>query len=819
MSNILKSILKGIIWVYLKIRRKKTYWSIAVPYFLFIFGELTKASDKIVHLLNVSAANAENIIAKSVFGALAFWYNLSIPLWCTLVISALFIFVSVIKILENRGTKNVIYILNQYGRNLSKGEIKQHLNLQTNRQLKKEIASGKYIPDTFIETRDIKDQLRYLTDSIFFSEKIIEETKNLDFRLLNRKLQTAGKPIFNFSINQYEDKVLNSTPDSFCENLGELITYLENKLKEIKDIEISNNEIYKFERKISDKIEELSSLKSRIALITEHAGQGKTNLVCDLVHTFLLKRNIPTTFVVGYELESDDIRGALMKRIFPDLSNVLFEDFILGVKEICEEESTYYTLVIDGLNENPNPSEFSKELEQFISEMQHHKFVKMVLTCRTEYFENNFTNIKNAAFSSDLKYIESLNSHLDETSKKRLYNAYLSHFNVKIKHIRTSVYEQLIDNFLLLRIFSESHQNRELDSVEDIYKEALFNSYYKLKCDEINNRLKDNDDFNIGGNFDIRNFLEKIVQFMLENEVYSNIPLDSIVAEKENREIYIRFLDENILMKRDLNTNETVFGTQESVSFTFDEFRDYTLSKYLIEAVWNKSKEEFKSIVQSRINEESVILEGCSSFLFYFSKRLRDTELNDFLLTLPWYNVAFIRGIFSFKYSEITTADIDLIKKLFKADSKFSLTITKNLMYRRYNLNSYGNLSINILFELFRSLSEEEYDELVSSNFYFGHRSPGVSYRAVNLESHLEELLSITTEKEFTENESYHTLYEMLIYLIPISYSRILYVYETYWYRNKKVAYEQLMRANENCKSERLNTLIKQFMQEYEIRL
>jgi len=141
--------------------------------------------------------------------------------------------------------------------------------------------------------------------------------------------------------------------------------------------------------------------------------------------------------------------------------------------------------------------------------------------------------------------------------------------------------------------------------------------------------------------------------------------MNAIIDEDKDFEMFVRFLDENILVKRDLDTSNKLFTPTEVVNFTFDEFRDYAITKYLFEYLLSKSRDQFYAFVDENLKKESLILEGCSSFLFYFSKKQNDPELNQFLQYQEWYDSAFIKSIFSFKDEVVTSEDIDYLKKLF----------------------------------------------------------------------------------------------------------------------------------------------------------
>src|SRR5690606_16213905 len=173
------------------------------------------------------------------------------------------------------------------------------INSQVNRQLQKQISSGKYLPKTFIETGEQKDNLRYLCDSIFYSEKCFEESSILDFRYLNIFLAKENHSLFNFDLTQLKPKNGEITISNSNDLYSKWYEYLIVKQQEVIDIKISSNEKSKFEYKFRDRIDDLKFLLAKVALITEAAGQGKTNFLCDFTENFLLKRKIPTVFLTG----------------------------------------------------------------------------------------------------------------------------------------------------------------------------------------------------------------------------------------------------------------------------------------------------------------------------------------------------------------------------------------------------------------------------------------------------------------------------------------------------------------------------------------
>lgn len=700
---------------------------------------------------------------------------------------------------------------------LTPEKISQALKAQVNRQLKKQINSGKYLPNTFIETGEQKDDLRYLCDSVFYSEKCFYESSILDFRYFNKFLEKKQHPLFNYDFEKLKPTNGEMNVSNCTAIISKWHDYLVSKRQEITNIKIGSNEKYKFESKFRDRIDDLEFLRARVALITETAGQGKTNFLCDFSENFLLKREIPTAFLTGIEVNANDLRQSLLQRIFPDSPNYTFEEFLTNLKALCYEQGKFFVLVIDGINENYNSKLLSQNLETFVSELLEHDFIRIVLSCRTEYYEQNFSNLEASSFTKEMKKITSLLSQRpDDDLKKKLLHIYFNYFKIEHQGISNKAHEQLVENFLLLRIFCEAYQNQKLESIENIYKEELFEKYYEIKSAEINRRLKNNDEFKVSGNFDIKNFIQSVVEFMIQEKTYVNVPLDKIIADPNDREMYVRFLDENILVKRDIQTDEKgIFTSSEVVNFTFDEFKDFLISRYLVEVLYKKSVEEFASFIESQVNDKSPLLEGCSTFLFYVSRRGLDKSLHEILIKQPWFEAVFSKCIFSLKDSQVTNEDKNVLKEKLLNNERYSDSIIWNLIIR-YNTTYYKNLSIEFLFELLRELDQEQYADCFVSKFgtdRWGHS------RLINQENLVNQIDDILEKREADDVLYYEKLFELLIYMFT-NKDRwdIQTTYEKYFFRHTEQGKIHLKKALES-KNETLIKAIKQFISSYEIRL
>ena len=718
---------------------------------------------------------------------------------------------------DTSATRNLIeeFVTDRKNNKLTIPKTLENLDSQVIRQLKKQLNSGKYLPSTFIEVGNQKDSLRYLCDSIFYSAKCFEETEILDFRLFNINLRKMGKAEINFDFKGLKLMLDEMNIENSIEIISNWVDYLKCKKSEIARM-LPPNGSSRSEFKIEHRIEDFNFLKSKVGLITEMAGQGKTNFLCDFAENFLLKRGIPTVFLTGSEINANDIRLSILSKIFPDSTGYTFDEFLKILKPTCHDQKKYFIIIIDGINENLFPQLFSEKLESFIAELVEHDFIRIVISCRTEYYQKNFLNLDQSSFVNELQKITSLiGNRPDDNLKLKLFKIYFNHFKIKYNSISDRAYDQLVSNFLILRIFCEAYKNENLGVISDIYKEELFDKYYTLKSEEINKRLKENDEFNITGTFYIQSFISTIIKFMIENKTYVNVPLDSVIEDPKHKALYIRFLDENILVKRDIYTIEKeIFTSTEVVNFTFDEFRDFLISKYLVESLYKKSQDEFISFIESEISEKSPLLEGCSTFLFFISRKRPDEILNNIILKQFWFESVFSRCVFTLKDSQISTGDKQLLEKILKDNTKFNNSIVVTLVFR-FNIYKYQILNIDFLFEILRDYNDTEYAKSFINSF--GHYR--WNHYQINQESFLSQINEILVENEVAENSPYHKLFELLIYMF-LNENRweVQSLYERYFFQNKEIGKIQLQKALEN-KNEKLLKEINQFISNYEINI
>lgn len=679
-------------------------------------------------------------------------------------------------------------------------ELEEKLNQQLSKKVQTFKENKKYIPDVFLELDNIKEKLRYITQPHLFYNQNINEVQNIEFHFFNDVLDKLGIEKKNLNLHiKYKD------PKTYSE-LNENVSLLNQDIKKFKESIPNLDDRKEYKEKLSDEQYKLlikeqgidnrygrfldkfekrfSLLQKRFILLTENAGQGKTNLVCDFVENVMLKKNLLGIMFTGNEfnnLHRDGIEKVIINSIYGFDNDINFIDFLNDIEYLCVKNNSTFTIVIDGLNENINIKQFSDELYSFVENILDKDFIRLIFTCRSEYFDNRFINFRNPSFSNVLdlqeNYMDRYSRYRDELPEhleNRLIDSYLKFFKIK-SSISPNIRYILSNNFLLLRMFSEvygtkDNPNAPVEQVFSIYKDDLFTKYFDFKLEQINKKT----DYT---QTELKQLFTTILKFMIDSNTYLNISLDKV--ENIDSKLLEYVIGEDIFFRKDLVEDENnIFANSEVLNFTFDEFRDYLLTGYIVES----DSIDISTYLDS-ISEYTTVKEGIERYLFYKSRKERYKEKLKFLENLEYYNSLFLKNIFSVNDKDIGISDIDKIKELFFKDTQFSNRIINRLMFRHYTKH-YINLNIFTLNSIIESLTDEQYNEHISSKFKIPYDYYSRERRGEILEL-IQQLEDILNTRDFQNNYQLHNVFELMFLLLGVD--------DASSYRNPPYELEELL--------------------------
>jgi hypothetical protein len=348
-------------------------------------------------------------------------------------------------------------------------------------------------------------------------------------------------------------------------------------------IQSSGSGVFSSLEKVSQKI---GIAQAKIFLVTGMAGQGKTNFVCDLIENQFRAFEVPTIFIPARSLNDYPGPNRILSyiknnRFAPDVPTL--HDLFTLLNNVAEECQKPFVIAIDGINEVGDLDGFVGELRVFLEALCQYDFVKIVLTCRSEFFDHKFAGVFEPQFSDHLYRVQDLRREMSDGNKSRLLEAYLLHFKIKAQLSNVAA-EFLKNDLILLRIFSEIHEDENIGYVSDIYKGDIFEGYLTMKINE----------FPTSSRQKALRSLYKICSRMLDEENFSQISVEGF--DDSERQIIERLIGEDIILRREVPSSGLASLGVENVSFTYDELRDFLLAYYTVVELSVSNKIQVKDI-------------------------------------------------------------------------------------------------------------------------------------------------------------------------------------------------------------------------------
>ena len=607
-------------------------------------------------------------------------------------------------------------------------EISKNIDTFTKQEIEKEKRSRKYIPNVFVEVIEIKEKLRYFSEPHTFFAKIIEQSdRELQNSFIISRLEQIHFP--------FEDPIrprLNKKPkktSSLIQQIEKYKKFLEQK-KAITNVLIKKGGVgikpefrsqipakYShihdyaryhlqyhslFEHNIEEIQDDLDLLTNKLVIIKGVAGHGKTNLLCDFTENFLIKKKHKSLYIPAREFnylgEQETIEQAIVRITLAEY-DYQFSDVLRLIKFDKKIDNLF--ILIDGINEHKNLALFSTAIEQFIQRCSLHN-IKIILTCRSEYFDDRFGSLLNMDQSSifDLDGWRYAN-RIPDVHVDALISGYFSEFNINLSvdNIHPDIMKAFNKDKLLLRIFCEAYENEKpAEYLDNLYKLEIFKKYYDKKTETIHG---------------LDDCLTEIIGSMIRDNLFANIPISDLSAETivvvENT-VY-----DNVVIKKDFLANPDVaFGRSEVINFVYDEFRDFLIASRVI-MEWDQNRELSIAMMQNLSAPRIQVAEGLQRYLCLWAIKNKNNELLDHLFSHEWFARTFIESVFDTPDSLLTSFVIDLVKRLFGSNAQNALRILWRLTTRRANTKGYTNLNIETMFVWLNEFDDEKYKEIIVS--------------------------------------------------------------------------------------------------------
>ncbi|WP_354859953.1 SMEK domain-containing protein [Acetobacter fabarum] len=514
-----------------------------------------------------------------------------------------------------------------------RANLDQFLEFST-RKIDVEKASKKYIPDIFVETHSTKEEMRAFSNPLFFYRKVKDALSQIDYDELNALFALAGEPPLAIEIDCH---VLEKDPATcvqlarWSRAVGDAVDRELRKVRPLswdresgdpayvpRDEQSAAWSIIRVKVKIvasgqTSRLREARNLidlmQKKVFLITSMAGQGKTNFICDLIEKQFAAFEIPCIFIPARELNSYPAHARILSfisnnRYSPNFTKL--HNFLELFDSIARDIGKPFMIAIDGINEVKELEEFNEELKEFCAAVCQYDFIKTVITCRSEFFGEKYTSILDQPYRDQIYRVMDLRANMSDASKDRLLRGYLRHFKITV-HLAEVPADFLKDDLLLLRIFCEQNEGKNIGFVTAIYKGDLFEDFLKMKFRQFPEPLR------------TKAFptLVKIVTCMLDADDYAKLSIRGFEADE--LQVVQRLVTDDIILRQEVPEQGLASFGDIVVSFTYDELRDFVIAYKLVDEVTDSSAAALEEVL-SRLSERP-LYEGVYKYAYLLARK------------------------------------------------------------------------------------------------------------------------------------------------------------------------------------------------------
>lgn len=605
-------------------------------------------------------------------------------------------------------------------------------------KIEREKSSRKYIPSIFVETHSTKEEVRLFANPLFFYRKIQDCLTTLDYDHLNSLMRIAREPEFTLDLDR---AMLTETPSSFVELadwLERLAAAVNSELAKVRPLSWLRTEdeesytpangenpdwmVARFPAesvatglasRLRDALSLIDLTRKKIFLVTSMAGQGKTNFVCDLIENQFRSFKIPSLFVPARELNNYAPGKRLLEyisnnRYAPSVSSI--HEFLALANDVSLEAGKPFLIVVDGINEVADLTVFSDELKSFCNAVCQYDMVKILITCRSEFFDDKYASLLDEPFSAHIHRVGDLRAKMSERSQARLLRSYFDHFKIK-GNLSIIAQNFLKGDLLLLRIFCERYENSDVGYLADIYKGDLFEQYLLKKIESFPLSLQPL----------ALPTLYRIVEAMFDAKDYAILSVRKFTAEEQA--VVRRLVEDDVILRQEIGRKGLDSVGDLAISFTYDELRDFVIAYKL---VVGDGPQDLAAILATLPG--SPIHEGVYRYVYLLARKARDAAAIAACESAPDFAEHFSLNVHLLPPAEQTSDDVARVKALL-ADVSMPNRLRRVARFLVHRRDAADALNITLLREHLDGLTTPEHAAFVQAMFAHPHDFQTLAWR------------------------------------------------------------------------------------------
>lgn len=671
----------------------------------------------------------------------------------------------------------------------------------TEMQLNKNLKSKKYIPSIFVEEGDYKEKARYFAEPVLFVQKTLKEIMQLDFQEINAVLQEEANEIDFDGLNV---SVTVDNVEGVAHKLTEKMKMAVDNIRLLEKClykrKVAWSEYYSIWQNLLNSsitfvmeewLENLEYATKKYLLLTKDAGQGKTNFLCDFTTNFLIRKGYLVLYYNAYDFNQSPMSYIHKQLTMNEQYSMEYVHKIL-LRE-WERTKRPVMIIIDGLNENTLIKNFGHCMRDFLEECEQYPYIKVIMSTRNELFQERFGVIEEGGYQEHYKKMDM--RLIGDDFKNRIFWGYMQYFDISIRPnaLSQSAYDMLTDDVLLLRFFSEVNEHQQQIYLYDVYKYEVFQQYIEKKAKEYHEN-----EVILNQNNILFMLLDKIVGYMIEKKEFFHVPV-SVFSQEEER-MLIKMLENEVIFKDEQVIKSGILEKSSmTISFTFDEFRDFCITNYVLE---HFSKEDvFMQFWKGMREDNLTIREGVQKYVFYLSRTKYQKDLGPIVEKVPEYDDLYWLYIWGVQDDYLSYEDVAKWKEQVLQHGSCGRRVI-NYLLMRYDCDCFHNLNIKILFELmdeiivdmgeYHRFMQEMFGVHIKDDFKLLYQdSPKAVYPYNYL---VRDLLDCMGEEEW--NLVHRELFRLTIYLFELRHSDTLQLWENLYQNTPDIAVVLLQEMN-----------------------
>ena len=536
----------------------------------------------------------------------------------------------------------------------------------------------RYNKEIDITTETYRKLENFLCDEEFLN-KVLLDIKGLIYSLMNfeeRLVKKESMQKFKVSYSEFikEMKIIEVNK-LYCviEDIQGEIS--QNEQSVIEKLVGENNDVYREKKKIYEILEQcqkckeyLELMKKGVLIVTGNMGTGKSHIVASYIENKCFKNKNEAILILGQHLNDNKLFKLQIKEILEINEN--FERFIKLLDAKGKEKNIFIPIFIDAINESLYNMNWKNELNGIISIIKEYKYVKLIITLRTDYTKLCLPENMENEFVERIQH----NGFQDEEDIYSIINEIFHYYGVPIP-----LFPMINDEYtnpLFIISFCKLVRDYKIDILIQNY--TSFRTIFEKYISMINERLSRRFNYNVENHL-LDEVIKNIVEYMVEKSKLYITQKEFCTIEKDLLQNYgiapIKLID---ILRSEGLIFKSIYAKDEIIYFSYDQYNSILKADLLFEKVKDGNKLNVEKL-------KSLIMETMDS----------DVLKNIFILIGNEYGIE-IYDLFDF------SKDVD-------NDFKIINAYMLSLLWRKKD-----NFDKNLKFKLFINIINEKYTWLIS---------------------------------------------------------------------------------------------------------